>query len=341
MKKISENLKCAIMLILICIITANSSIAKAGAINGIDLCIKIIIPSLLPILILTSALSKSYCRVIINRLFSKITVNLFHLPKEAAAPIIFGLIGGYPTGAILTKDAYDTGLLTEKDAKRIMHFNICPGLAFTVNAVGSLYNDNGKTGIIIYLIILTSSLLIGITEGLINKKHENPIQYIKCKNIGEAFSESVNETKNNLLIMSCYIILFSAVANLFDISDLFNPFLEITNGLFSPQKRLPFSYICFFLGFGGFCIHFQIMGILKDLNIKYYEILISRIIGALLCYFPGKAYTLLNNQSIEVFSNISYAIPKENDFGKGLSILFLFGSIIIIYDIKNKKSKLL
>lgn len=341
MKKINESVKCVIMLMMVFIMMTNSNAAKAGALKGIELSLGIIIPSLLPILIITSTISKSYSKNIINKIFSPIIRHVFHLPVTAASPIFFGLIGGYPSGAVLTKNAYDNGLITKEEAQRIMYFNVCPGIAFTINAVGSLYNDNGRTGAIIYIICLASSLIIGAFQGIFYKHFNNTKTNMAYTGLGESFIEAINETKDNLTMMSCYIIFFSSIANLFGIPDIINPFVEITNGIFSSKNPVSLEYICLFLGFGGFCIHFQIMGIVKSFDMKYYKLLLSRIISALLCYFPGKAYTLICSSETEVFSNISYTVPKESEFGKGLGMILLFGSVIIICDIKNKKSKLL
>ena len=341
MKKVSENIKCIIMLFVVFAVISNSAVAKAGAIKGIKLSLDVIIPSLLSVLILTGTLSESNMKNIINKIFSPVSKYIFHLNYECASPIFFGLIGGYPAGAVLTNNAYNNGLITKEEAQKIMYFNVCPGVAFTINAVGSLYNDNGKTGIVLYLICVLSSVITGIIMGVFHKSQSNQNQDISYTRLGEAFAKSVIQTKDNLLVMSCYIIFFSTLANLLSIPDMLSPFIEITNGIFSSNKTIPFEYICFFLQFAGFCIHFQIMGIIKSFDMKYHKFLLGRVISALLCYFPGKILTESLAGNEEVFSNISYTIPKESEFGKGLGMLLLFGCVLIICDIKNKKSKLL
>lgn len=342
MKKAKTYLAGLITAAITALLIINSSRAKAGAISGSELCGNVIIPSLLPIMILSSTLSKSRFCELINAAFAPITRKIFHLPTFSSSAIFFGMIGGYPTGAVLTKELYRDGLISESEARRIMHFNICPGIAFCVNAVGSLYNDRHKTGFAIFFICVFSSVAIAFFEGLLHKGDVQNFPGDKAAmNMSDAFCSSVRLTATSLLTMSCYIIFFSALCETVSIPSVFFPLFEITNGIFNSGKIPMFPYLCFFMSFSGFCIHMQIAGITHEFNMKYGELFLSRCVGGALAFFPGKAYALLHPETSEVFSNISYAVPKINSVSYGFSLILLLGCAVIVTEIKNKKSKLL
>lgn len=316
--------------------------AKAGAVKGGELCSGIIIPSLLPMLILTSTLCKSKISDMINSFFAPVTQKALHLPAPSASAIIFGLVGGYPTGAVLTRELYQSGEISKAQARRIMHFNICPGLAFSVNAVGSLYNDRSKTGFVIYLICLFSSLLTAFVEGLWHKNEQITAKTERqSMKYSDAFCYSVGLTANSLLIMCCYIIFFSSVNEIVNIPRILTPIMEITNGIFSSQKPIPLPYLCFFMELSGLCIQMQIAGIANDFDMYPYELTVSRCIASLIAYFPGKIYVTLYPEQAEVFSNIAYATPKISSVSYGFASVLLLGCVVIVADIKNRKSKLI
>lgn len=341
-----ENIKTALsgaaVLALTAVLIIYSSRAKTGAIKGNELCTSIIIPSLLPILILTSTLSKSKFSNIINRMFAPIATRIFHLPSAASAAVIFGLTGGYPTGAVLTMELYSDGLIDETQARRIMHFNISPGLAFCVNAVGLLYNDSSKTGWLVFFCCSFSSLTIAFIEGLFyrNKNSGGTLQRSNTK-LSDAFCMSVNLSAKSLLVMSCYIIFFSALCEIIKIPSFYIPLFEITNGVLGQRTALPLPYLCFFMCFSGLCIHLQISGITNEFNMKYVELIFSRCIGAIIAFFPGKAYALLHPETAQVFGNIDYATPKISSVSYGFALVLMLGCIVIVTEIKSKKSKLL
>lgn len=331
-----------ILCVLAFLVIFNSEKSKAGAINAIGLCRDIIIPSLLPIIIISNSITISKCSLVIEKLFGSLISKIFHLPKSAATPIILGAIGGYPTGAILTKELYESGCIEQEDAKRIMRFNINPGIAFTITAIGSVYLKSIKLGFIIYLICTISSFIAGAVEGIFYK---NKKYYYKADtqrlDLSYAVVRSVEIATKSILIMCVYIILFSAILNIFGIKKEYIPLFEITSGIFGYGKAIPLEYLCFFLSFSGICIHLQINAITRAFDMKYYDLFLSRVIAASISYFLGKIYTLLCPQEAEVFSNISNAIPKASSVNSALSIVLLLGCIIIILDLKNKKSKLI
>ena len=317
-----------------------SAKAKTQAIEGMKMCINIIIPSLLPILILTNTLIKSECSTIFEFIFKPIA-KLLKLSPTAVCVIFFGLIGGYPTGAILTDELYEQGILSDSTAKRLLRFNFCGGIAFIITAVGTIKLESTKSGAIIYLTNILSSIIICFIESLFIKEKEYQNVKSQKMNFSAALISSVEGSVKSIAIMCGYIVFFSALSGLFTIPNFLMPIIEITNGIFANNNSIPFEYLCFFLCFGGICIHFQLFGIIKKVNMSYLDFFIHRLAGGLLAYFPGKLYTLWFAPNEEVFANISQVTPKMSEINGSLSLMLLASCIVIVVDLNNKKSKLL
>lgn len=323
---------------IIAVLIIYSADAKQGALNGIYLCESIIIPSLLPILIITSILQKSKCSLFFEALFGKITERLFKLPKCCATAIIFGLIGGYPSGAILTNGLYQNGQITKSEAKRIMSFNLCGGIAFIITAVGSITLKSTLAGLIIYLTnIISSFLIMSITSAFAKRESHNVNYHTPLLSLTDAMIESVEQTAKSLIIMSVYIVLFSTFVSLIKLPSYIYPFIEITNGICNTKIIIPIEYCAFFLSFGGLCVHFQIINIIKEFDMKYFEFFIYRIFSGVLSFALAKLYFYVRPEDANVFSNLSVITPNTSQIKTGFGLIMIIGCVVLIYDIENRK----
>ena len=159
MKKAVTVFQTIFLLLLIGLFIVFSTKAKAQTISGMKMCINIIVPSLLPILILTNTAIKSEASTFFEFLLTPIA-KLLKFPPSAMCAIIFGLIGGYPTGALLTEQLFEHGEIDEHTARRMLRFNFCGGVAFIITAVGTIKLNSTKIGVVIYTINLLSSIII-------------------------------------------------------------------------------------------------------------------------------------------------------------------------------------
>lgn len=311
--------------------------AKTGAAEGISMCENIIIPSLLPVLILTGIIQNSQCSTVFEKLFGAVFEKVFRLPRCCCTAVILGLIGGFPCGGVLTQNLYVRGYIDEKTAQRVMCFNFCGGLAFIVTAVGSVNYGSTKTGLILYCVNVISSLTAGVITALFCKEKIINIEAsYKHLSLSDALVKSTENCVHSLLIMSAYIVLFSSICSVFAIPQYVYPLIEITKGICSPVS-IPLDYCAFFLAFGGVCIHFQLMGILRSFKMNYFKFFIYRIFCGVLSFFLMRGYACLFPESISVFSNISHTVVEPYQVNTGLSVVMIMGCAVIIFDIENRK----
>ena len=316
--------------------------AKAQALEGMKLCLNVIVPTLLPILILTNTIIKSSSRVFLETVFSPLA-RLLRLPKCACCALILGLIGGYPTGAILSNELFNLHLIDNQTAKRLLRCSFCGGVAFIITAVGTIHLNSTKTGIIIYTVNVLSSIIICVADGIIHPNTNKSTQEfsIGSQSFCNALINSIECSTKSVAVMCGCIVFFSAICGLVSIPPFAMPLIEITNGIFKFNGSISLPYLCFFLSFGGLCIHLQIFNVIKNTGIGYIDFFVHRVVGGLISYFLGKGYILLFNPDTEVFSNISQITPRLNQINGSLSIILLASCIVIVVDLNNKKSKLI
>ncbi len=140
-----------------------------------------------------------------------------------------------------------------------------------------------------------------------------------------------------MLNLSAYIVLFSALANIFAIPKLLLPLAEITNGLALNCKALSPEALAAFLAFGGFCIHLQLLPIIKEFKMKYADFLLWRIIHGGLSFAICKMLLTVFPIEAEVFSNYSGGVFLPTSVNAALSVLMILGSAVLIFDIENRK----
>ena len=315
--------------------------AKAGALDGIRLCEGTVIPSLLPILIICNLITVSRAKNAIERFTGKIFTTVFGLEKSATAALLLGLIGGYPTGAVLAHSLYKSGEISGDTAKRLMRCCFCGGAGFIITAVGAACYKSVKAGIALFLSSVLSSFICAlIFRGKRSVNTSQKAALYKPPDYVEAFTLSVEKAVRALAVMSANIILFSALAKTVKIPRPLVPLFEITNGICAPDNMLPLPECAFFLSFGGLCVHLQIIGYLKEMGVKYLDFLAGRLICSALSYALCRIYVLLFPQSEAVFSNVSAPAHALTQSGLGAGALMVLGCAVAVFDIENRKIKL-
>ncbi len=322
------------------IIIASSEQARNGAAKGLALAENTIIPSLLPLLIIFFIIMKSSAKDIIAKYFGFISTYIFNLPQVTFPAIFFGLIGGYPTGVLLTDELLSNGEIDEKQARRMIRFNFCGGCGFIITAVGSAVLGSIKIGMILFASNVLSSLTIGIILSFTEKRNNQPFySFSEDKDFGDVLISATESSVRSVLNITAFIILFSTLNNIVHLPQSIAPFIEITNGICG-GSAFPVSQISAYLSFGGICIHFQLLSSILKAKMKYADFLFFRIFGALLSYCFTKFLLIIFPSESAVFSNSAINAVEISSINILLSCLMVIGSFIFIADISSKKQKI-
>ncbi len=343
---------------LIYLIITTPKVIISGVLTGIEYSVKILVPSLFPLMFLSKFIVNSQILDYFKKYFNVINKFLFYLPGSAFPAIILSIIGGYPVGAICAKKLFENKEINSEQLNRLLKFTVNSGPGFVINFLGfSILKNQFLARIILFSQILTS-ILIGIISGVISRiKHRKFYHKNNIKNVynntklSEVFVDTVSETSNNIINICFIVIIFTCLIfiinylNLFKNLDnniifLIQSFLEITSGIcFLKNNFVLPEIISFMINYGGLCTHFQIISILKNTDFNYINFNIFKIISSslsaiitkiLLNYFEVYVPTFLSN----INNDFMITENKINIFGN--IFLFVF-CIYFTLCVNNKK----
>lgn len=266
------------------ILILDSKTALSGAASGIELCIRTVVPALLPFIFMNGIITKTF-----SQSLSKLLIplgKLFGVPNGAEINIVIGLLGGYPVGAQAVYGGYRAGCYAKEDAKRMLSFCNNPGPAFIFGMVGCMF-DSILIPWVIWSIIILCSLITAKLQPVYNMN--------SCRLV---FTKSVGALETSIKAMAkicCWVIIFRTYIAILqrwvlwamppEMITLTMGILELTNGCVSlldySDPVFRFCAACAMLSFGGCCVTMQTISIagalidMKYLLAKVFQMCIS------------------------------------------------------------------
>lgn len=160
--------------------------------NGISAWAFNVLPSVLPFMFFTKALSSLGQMEKLTHPFQRVTKTLFNTPPISFYVFFMAILSGYPVGSKMIADLYMQGKITQEDAYRMSAFCSTSGPMFIIGAVGIGMFKNSLVGYILFLSHILSAFLNGLIYrklGLKNdykdkppKKNISQTTKIQCKN---------------------------------------------------------------------------------------------------------------------------------------------------------------
>lgn len=291
--------------------------ASNGALHGVILSGKVAIPSLFPMTFLTVML----CRISGGGMMSV---------------WLLSMVSGYPVGARLIKNRFALGAISKTQAKRGMLFCVNAGPAFVVTAVGCVCLGNIKLG----WLLLGAHILGSLAVFLLFKKGSLQKNEVSSgeEDFLDVFTLSAYESSQAMIQICGWIILFSAFCEVLRQSGL--PSIlktvllstaEITSAV--SLYRAP-VLLAFLLGFGGFCVHFQVLSAGREIRPTYFLFFLARIlhggISAGACYLLLKCFPI----SVET-AKIELSYAQENNLLAFCSLLLTL--VVFAFSLKNRR----
>ncbi len=306
---------------------------RAGAANGVFLCIQVLIPSLFPFMVLSSFIVHSGIASKLPNVVEKFTKCIFGLPKESFAVILLSMTGGYPVGAKGINSLYKENKITMAEAEQMSMFCVAAGPGFLVTYLGCSMLRSPQTGYILLISQTLSFLLLGIiSKYTVKDKHRKTLNTAVKTELYEESSivTSVNEAIRSCGYMCALVVLFGAICEIFLCMTEGTPQLkwitaviEITNGikiLSAEYSVLLMSAMC---GFGGLCVHFQVFALLGNIKISKAKFFIFRIFQTLLNTLFTYLLLKVFPNTAEVFSTVEKSTPKFNSSITGCIFLII------------------
>lgn len=310
----------------------NPSVLSDGVKNGIDMCTKTIIPSLFPFMVVSDFIILSGVGSAVGEKLSALTKVFFNLPGCTSCVVLMSLTGGFPVGARMTAKLAEEKYISQSQGRRMLLFCVNCGPAFSVSTVGTAMLSSKKAGIVIYVSLILSSLIVGIISRFFEKDNCNTsIKTVSDIN-GGVISDSVKDSTAAILSICAWVILFSCIGNCMSmisipekIKAVLFSILEVTNGCQKSSKLFAPFFLAGIIGWSGIAVHCQIAEYLKKCKMSYFVFLLGRIATSLLstiiCFLLMKLFRI----DIDVFSSASdVAIkPFSISFSSAVAVVIL------------------
>ena len=258
------------------ILILDGQTAISGVREGIDLCIRTLIPSLFPFFVLSVLLTGTLVGHS-SALLSPIG-KVCGIPKGTESLLSVGFLGGYPVGAQNIGQAFHNGQLSKADAERMLAFCSNAGPAFLFGMIGPLFSDR-KMAWILWAIHILSDLLTGIITGKGKKESQVSVQ---PRHI--TLPSALESAVRSMAFVCGWVILFRMVLQFLDrwllwllpgwAQVLISGVLELSNGCILLQtidsEGLRFILSGVMLAFGGLCVTMQTASAVSGLTLRYY-----------------------------------------------------------------------
>lgn len=281
MKAKRKVIICILSSMILFVMILDAKTVFAGAYNGIEICLRTVLPSLFPFIFISCILNGSIGEV--TGKFLRPLGKLCRIPNGCESLLLLGLLGGYPVGAKCIAESYESGCICKDDAQRLLGFCNNAGPAFIFGMVGTLFQDMTAAWLI-WGIHIVSALFTGLL--LPGGCHKNTAS-IKRPQI--TLTSAVERSIKTMLTICGWVTLFRVLLTLLEkwilwilpsevriaiagILELSNGIINL-NGITVAGKR--FVLASCFLAYGGVCVLTQTHSVIGELRLSW--------------YFPGKA----------------------------------------------------
>lgn len=266
---------CVIAMIGMFVIILDAKTAMEGASEGLQICIRTVIPSLFPFFFLTKIVTASSGQF--SYKFLRPIGQICKIPPGSEILLFLGWFGGYPIGAQVLEAALLNGCIDRKSAERMLGFCNNPGPAFIFGITGLLF-DKPNIPWILWGILILSALVTGMLIPGESKSVSGKIQIPKAN--------YMTDSLKSMATVCGWIILFRTILNIMNRWFLWlvpvswqvilTGILEISNGclgLFAVQNpAIRFIIAATILSAGGLCVAMQTVSVSPSLNHKTYFI---------------------------------------------------------------------
>jgi len=267
-----------LMLLLLFALLGFHNAVIIGTQNGLLLWYQTLVPSLLPFILVTNALSETNTyQVIALRFKNKYSNRIYEIMA-----IILGNLCGYPLGGKIINDFVKNNCMSSLQANRILPLASQASPMFLIGYV-YIHTLHDKIPLSIYLISIYLPVIIYyIIQCLYTDKHSaytsNPVTPKKIY-MKDTFLHAVEIMVMIGIYVMIFSILFTILLPIFHttISKILLSSLEITTGInllttLKLSETFRLTTICTLSAFGGICSAYQVKGVLEypDTNIKKY-----------------------------------------------------------------------
>lgn len=314
-----------------------------GGRKGLAICGETIIPTMFPFLVFSSFLIKSGIISLIGKKTDKIFKSLFRFSGIGGSVYLISLIGGYPVGTKMIAGLLEENKISTSQAQRLALCCVNAGPAFVISTVGGVMLKSTRLGLILFASVTCSSIFMALLTRFIDENCDEPLKKTNKVNYTEAFVFSVSDSANAILMICAWIVLFSCLTQFIPQNTstmsktAIEAITEVTLGCLSGSKTGNFPLIAGIIGWGGLCVHCQIMKYILKIKIKKTLFFASRIIHSALSAVTCHALLYFFPCDVTVFSNVTEMLSPSMSVNIWAGLGMLMMCVILIFDVDSRK----
>jgi sporulation integral membrane protein YlbJ len=269
--------------------------------SGLDLCYRVIIPSIFPFLILSDLLYR-ICDFSGIKYIGEIFERFFKVNRSGILAFALGACCGFPLGVKCCVEGYESGELSRSEAQRLIGFCNNTGPAFIISGIGLGLRGSLSDGVILYLSMILSAIAVGVIFSL-GESASHPIcSLARTKDF--SITESIKNAGMGTVNICSFITFFACVVGLLRaILGESLPYLIIigfievgsATSVLSKTAVLnnTLSLACtgFAIGFSGLSVHLQALSYISKTDIPIKKYFLMKFIQGIL---SSVAVILLN-----------------------------------------------
>ena len=319
-----KKLKLIILFVSMVILVLDTKTAARGSGDGVQLCLRTVIPSLFPFLFFSAMLTDAAKGMPAARWIERV----LRIGKGCGHFWLVGTIGGYPSAAQAISQEVRSGSMRPKDCNRLLACCCNAGPAFAFG-VGFAVLGSTKLCLLAWLIHLLSAFFVGLLTPC-PPSETTPIFVPHSVTLSQAMVHAV-KTMGMIcgwVVLFCVLLTFADQWLLHSLPEaasvLVRGILEISNGCCNLTKiadiRMRFLMFTVFLSFGGLCVAMQTASFLSAAGIRLSVYLMAKVTQAAVSAAIYTGFTAIFFRSFN---------------GDTLIVLSLSAMVIFIYAILN------
>lgn len=251
--------------------------ASAGTV--LKRCAAVVVPSLFPFFVLTNLLVRQsyhrYPAMALRRWMGPV----LGVPANVAGALVLGALGGYPVGAAALFRLYDQKQLSAREAGRALAFCNNGGPGYLLGVVGMGLMGSVKLGVLLWAVHISAALLTGVLlrqlPGGCNVPALPPASEESGSGFAASFVGAVQDAAMSCLYLCGFLtffgVLLGTLSSLLPLlaSLIAAGALELSTGIAGLMARpmepaAAMTWAAAFLGWGGLCIHCQVLSLRGD-----------------------------------------------------------------------------
>lgn len=305
--------------------------------DSISVCIGTIIPAMFAFMAISTYIINEGLHSVIFKPLYFVLSRVIRLDKDSFSIFCLSLIGGYPVGIKLLREAVENAFISRKNAENNACFCYCISPSFAVTMIGLGIFSSAEAGMLVYLSNAAACILMAVLFG----KRNNAPQITRSRSAGGIIG-AVRSSAASLFTVCTVIVAFNvilcAITETLGVFGITLPTFILGSAEISNLLRLPpdvqllplISGIC---SFGGVCVLAQCLALCSNVfSLKRFLLMRTptAILSGIICFIIMHFAEI----SAPASSGSVYAFTFDSN---GIVLIALMAMNIILFS-KNEKN---